>query len=180
MLHQSAMKKIIYGIAMLLLCSVWSCRKDDQVPGFDMIYRQQFTIPAGIGVFQVHHFYLKNIPTRYEQLLEQHGKTDEEITGIITAQAMLTGVFGDANLNYIDQVSLRVYDETNPNDYIEIAYRQPVPLEPGNSLALIPSLADFKRFLTNPRFAMDVVFWLRNSTGQETDLQLDLQLKAKY
>ena len=92
------MKKIIYGIAMLLLCSVWSCRKDDQVPGFDMIYRQQFTIPAGIGVFQVHHFYLKNIATRYEQLLEQHGKTDEEITGIITAQAMLTGVFGDATL----------------------------------------------------------------------------------
>ena len=174
------MKKFTFGCWMLLVFSMLACRKEDQAPGFDMIYQQQFSIPAGIGVFQVHHFYLKNIPTRYEQSLMEHGKTNEDVTGIITAQATLNGIFGDANLNYIDQVSLRVYDEANPNDYVEIAYRQPVPLEPGNSLPLIPSMADFKRFLTGPRCSMDVVFWLRNSTGQETDLRLDLQVKATY
>lgn len=165
---------------VLLVFSQFSCRKEDQAPGFDMIYQQQFTIPAGIGVFQVHHFYLKNISTRYQQYLSEHSKTDADVMTIITAQATLNGVFGDANLNYVDQVSLRVYDEANPNDFVEIAYRQPVPLEPGNSLPLIPSLADCKRLMTGNRFAMDVVFWLRNSTGQETDLQLDLKLKATF
>lgn len=174
------MKKILLWSLLLLVISSVSCRKEDQAPGFDMIYQEEFTIPAGIGVFQVHHFYLKNIQTRYEQYLTQHGKTNADITGIITAQAVLNGIFGDANLNFVDQVSLRVYDEANPSDYIEMAYRQPVPLEPGNSLPLIPSLADFKRLMTGTRFSMDVVFWLRNTTGQETDLRLDLQLKATF
>ncbi len=174
------MKNIAFWSLLLLVFSVVSCRKEDQAPGFDMIYQQEFTIPAGIGVFQVHHFFLKNIATRYEQYLTEHGKTDADIKSVITAQAILNGIFGDADLNYVDQVSLRIYDESNPTDYIEIAYRQPVPLEPGNSLALIPSLADSKRLIVGSRFSMDVVFWLRNTTGRETDLRLDLQMKATF
>ena len=126
---KGCMKRILFWSLLLLIISTFSCRKEDQAPGFDMIYQQEFTIPAGIGVFQVHHFYLKNLATRYEQYLAQHGKTDGDITGVITSQAVLNGIFGDANLNFVDQVSLRVYDEANPSDYIEIAYRQPVPLE---------------------------------------------------
>lgn len=145
-----------------------------------MIYRQNFTIPAGIGVFDVHHFQLKNIPTRYQQLLEQHGKTDADITGILTARAALSGIFGDANLQFVEQVSVRVYDESDPTDYVEIAYRQPTPLDPGNALPLIPSLADSKRFMTGTRFAVDVVLWLRNTTQEESDVRLDLDLKATF
>ena len=178
--RHSNMKKLVYGLLLLVACSTLSCKKDDLAPGFDMIYQQRFTIPAGIGVFQVHHFYLKNIPTKYMQNLTQHGKTDADVTGMITATAALNGLFGDANLNFVDQVSLRIYNEPNPDDYVEIAYRQPVPLEPGNSLPLIPSLADYKKYMTGPFFSMDVVFYLRNSTVIETDLQLDLQVRATY
>ncbi len=174
------MKKFIYGLLLLSVCSALSCRKEDLSPGFDMIYQQQFTIPAGIGVFQVHHFYLKNIPTKYMQYLSQHGKTDADVAGMITATAALNGVFGDANMNFVDQVSLKIYNESDPDDEIEIAYRQPVPLEPGNSLPLIPSLADYKRFMTGPYFSLDVAFYLKNSTVVETDLQLDLQVRATY
>lgn len=158
-----------------------SCNKsDDQAPGFDMIYQTDFDIPAGIGAFEVHHFLIENIPTRYQQSLDQHGKVDSLITGIITAQATLGGIFGDANLDFVDQVSLRVYDESDPTDWVEIAYRQPVPLDPGNTLPLIPTLADAKRFFKNSRFSLDVVFWLRNTTLDETQLRLDLQMKATY
>jgi hypothetical protein len=175
------MKKIAFALLAASLLMGIACNKNDDVaPGFDMIYRQNFTIPAGIGVFDVHHFQLKNIPTRYQQLLEQHGKTDADITGILTARAALSGIFGDANLQFVEQVSVRVYDESDPTDYVEIAYRQPTPLDPGNALPLIPSLADSKRFMTGTRFAVDVVLWLRNTTQEESDVRLDLDLKATF
>lgn len=175
------MKSKFFFLLFFAAIAGLSCNKsDDQAPGFDMVYLQDFTIPPGIGAFEVHHFQIENIPSRYQQYLDQHGKTDSQITGIITAQATLGGIFGDANLDFIDQVSLRVYDESDPTDWVEIAYRQPVPLDPGNTLPLIPTLADAKRFFKNSRFSLDVVFWLRNTTLDETPLRLDLQMKATF
>jgi hypothetical protein len=157
------------------------CNKaDDQAPGFDLIYQQEFIIPPGIGSFDVHHFQIENIPSRYQQTLDLQGKTDADITGVLTTQAVLGGIFGDADLSFIDQVSVRVYDESDPTDYVEIAYRYPVPLDPGNTLPLIPSLADSKRFFKNARFSIDVVLWLRNTTQDETPVRLNLGMKATY
>jgi hypothetical protein len=173
-----------YRIFLLLVCAAlfgFSCNKDnDQAPGFDLIYQQDFILPAGIGVFEVHHFQIENIPTRYQQSLDQHEKTDADIKGILTLQAVLTGIYNDADFAIIDQVSIRVYDASDPSDYVEIAYRYPTPLDPGNSLPLIPSLADSKRFFQNARFSLDVVIWLRNTTQFETETRLNLQMKATY
>lgn len=176
------MKKIRQTfIGLLALLTISACKKDtDLGPGFDLRYNQQFEIPAGIGGFVTHHFYLQNIPSRYVQTLDQQGKTDADVTAILTTSAALTGLFGDANFDFIEQVSVRVFHEDDPSNYIEVAYRYPVPLEPGNSLPLIPSLADSKRFVSADRFSVEVVLWLRNTTVDNTPVVLDLQFKATY
>ena len=167
---------LLLGLALPFL----SCNKEDTAPGFDMLYQQEFTMPAGIGGFVTHHFYFKNLPTRYNALLTQYGKTDDQITRILTAQAALTGVFGDANFDVVEEASLRVYHESAPNDYLEVAYRFPTPITPSNSLDLIPSLADSKRFMSDDRFSIDLSLRLRNTTPDETLVRLSLKLKADY
>lgn len=165
----------------LMAFAGFSCNKDDGVaPGFDMVYQREFSIPVGIGVFDVHHFQLKNIPSNWEQYLIQHGKSASDIKGVVSAEASIGGVFGDVDLSVIDRISVRVYDEANPNDYVEIAYRDPAPLDTGNVLALIPSLADAQRFFSNPRFAVDVVIWLRRTTQDLSDVRLDLTMRARF
>lgn len=175
------MRNKILPLLFLAVLTGLSCNKDnDQVPGFDLLYQQDFVIPAGIGVFDVHHFQIRNISSRYLQTLDQQGKTDADVTGVLTAQAALNGVFGDADYSFIDKISLRIYNESDPTDYVEIAYRDPTPLEPGSSLPLIPSLADAKRFIKDPLFSLDVVLWLRKTTQVETETRLNLQMKATY
>lgn len=175
------MKSKIFLLLVFATLIGFSCDKaNDQTPGFDLMYQQDFILPAGIGNFEVHHFQIKNIPSRYQQSLEQQGRTDADITGVLTAQAVLSGVYNDASFEMIDQVSIRVFDANDPTDYVEIAYRYPTPLDPGNSLPLIPSLADAKRFFNQPRFSLDVVIWLRNTTQIETETRLNLQMKATY
>ncbi len=178
------MRHATFSWAYLLIFSIFlflSCKKEDDIgPAFDMTYQHDISIPAGIGGFAVHHFYIKDIPTRYQQLLTQQGKSDADIIDVITATASLDGLFGDADFGIIDQVSLRVFDESDPTDYVEIAYRQPVPLNVRNSLGLIPSLASSKRFMQQTRFSLDLVLWLRNTTQQETSTRVSLNLKARY
>ena len=174
-------KHILFALACATL-SFFSCKKDNNTgPGFDMVYTHEFSIPAGIGGFAVHHFYIKDLPSRYEQLLTEHNKTDADITEILTTAASLEGVFGDATYGvFIDKMSVRAYNVNDPTDYIEIAYREPVPADTGNALGLIPSLADSKRFFKNSRFSIDVVLWLRNTTQEETQTRLSLNMKARY
>ena len=163
------------------LLAVFGCHKDrDLGPGFDLSYKQEFNIPVALNVFEVHHFQLLNIPSTYAQSLTQANKTDAEVVGILTSKGNLGGIFGDADLSFIEKVSVRVFNESNPDDYIEVAYREPAPLDPGNNLPLIPTLADCKRLITGSRFNIDVVIWLRKTTLTDSDVRLDLQLKAQY
>lgn len=169
-------------LSTVMLCLVGlSCKKEDsQPPGFDMAFQRDFSIPAGISAFDVHHFQLKNIPSNWEQYLLQHGKTDADIARVINAEASLGGIFGDVDLSVIDRISVRVYDSANPNDYVEIAYRDPAPIDSGNVLPLIPSLADAKRFFTDPRLSIDVVVWLRRTTLDQSDVRLNLTMRAVF
>ena len=173
------MRILIFASLFVMALSGLSCNKgQDLLPGFDMLYQENFVIPVGISQFEVHHFQFENVSSRYQGYLDQYKKTDAEITGIFTGKAGISGIFGDSNLDFIDQVSIRVYDQSDPNDYVEIAYRYPVPLDPGNNLPIIPSLADAKRFFSKSRFAIDVVIWLRRTTNEESEVRLNLEMRA--
>ncbi len=173
------MRVFIFITLLASVLSGLSCHKgDDLTPAFDMQFQQNFVIPVGISAFEVHHFQFTNIPTRYQQYIDQYKKTDADINHIFTGKAAITGIFGDVNLNFIDQVSIRLYDPAYPNDFIEIAYLYPVPLDPGNNLPIIPSLADAKRFMGQSRCAIDVVIWLHNTTTEESEVRLDLEMRA--
>lgn len=166
-------------IILLACLALFGCVQDnDSRPGFDMIFRDQFEIPAGINVFAVHHFYLRNLPTRFLTLVDQQGKAPGDVTGVLTGEGALTALFGDGDFSFITEVSVRAYKEGNVNDYIEVAYRQPVPLRPGARIDLIPSLADSKRFLQEERVSFDVAIWLRDIPKQSTPVQFDLRLRA--
>jgi hypothetical protein len=157
-----------------------SCKKDDTTPAFDMTFRQEFTIQPGLSVFSTHHYYLKNLPTFYGQLLSDNNKTDAQITRIEPTQINLSAVFGDANFDFIEEASIRVYLESDPSDYLEFAYRFPVPLETGNNLGLIPGLANVKRFLSQDRYSVDISLRLRDTPTEEIPTRLDWIFKAKY
>lgn len=166
------------GWGLLLLVS---CVKDDSVkPGFDMVFREQFELRAGLSTFVVHHFYFREVPTRFQQILAQQGRSAADVTGVLMASGVLSGVFGDADLSVIQEVSLRAFKEPTINDQIEIAYRLPVPLDPGNRLDLIPSLADTKRYAQEERMGLDLAIRLRDIPRQTTTMQLDLRLRATY
>jgi hypothetical protein len=75
---------------------------------------------------------------------------------------------------------LRVFDERTPNDWVEIAYRLPTPLEPGSRLDLIPSLVDAKKYFSESRFSLVVVLRLRNTTSMEVPVRLNLIMRGGY
>ncbi len=173
---------LIHGFAALvLLFFSGSCNKDnDSGPGFEMIFQENFYIPPGLSPFETHHFFRENIQSRFQQYLVQNGKTEDDIESILLEQGSLTGQFGDAQLEFIQEISVRIYDGIDVSDYIETGYRQPVPFDAGNTIGLIPTLANTKRFIADNRYGIDVVLRIREIPQIESEVRLDLKLKAKY
>lgn len=171
-------KKFAPLLGVLLLLA--GCKKDTVLPGFDMIYQEEFSLPAGIGGLATHHFYFKNIPTRYQNLLSQYSKADTAIIQIIPARAAISGIFGDANFAVVEEASLWVYNENDPNGRLEVFYRYPTPIDPSNALDLIPTLEQVKSIMSEDRFSIDLALRLRTTTTEETPVRLYLQLKANY
>lgn len=164
--------------ALLLVFS--NCQKERVKPGFDMVYQRELVLAPGLGPLVTHHFYLRDIPTRFKTLLQENEKTAADIQAILTRQASLVGIFGDADFSVVEEASLRVYEGSNPNGAIEAAYRFPTPIERSNQLDLIPSLADTKRVLSGDRFSIDLALRLRRNTTEETPVRLNLVFRAAY
>jgi hypothetical protein len=171
-------RRSLLFIGLAAVCSFVSCKKEELPPGFDMLFERDFSIPAGIGIFDVHHFYIRNVPTQIQEQLTRNGLKMSDIKRVITTKASLDGTFGDADYAFIEEVSVRAFDEDDETKFIEVAYRQPVPLDPGNSLPLIPSLADSKSFFTASRVSFDISLRIRVTTSQELDTRISLQMRA--
>ncbi len=168
-------------VVWLALFFVFSqCKKDHIGPGFDLIYQRDFLLAPGLGPFVTHHFYFRDIPTRFQTLLRENGKTEADIQAVITRQASLVGIFGDADFSVVEEASLRVFTESDPKGLIEAAYRFPTPIDRSNVLDLIPSLANTKRVMANERFSIDLALRLRRNTTDETPVRLSLTLRATY
>ncbi|MCS7037797.1 MAG: hypothetical protein RMJ33_11275 [Saprospiraceae bacterium] len=172
------MRSQLIWVALFLI--FLHCKKDRVGPGFDLIYQRDFVLAPGLGPFITHHFYFRDIPTRFQTLLRENGKTEADIQGVITRQASLTGIFGDADFSVVEEASLRVFAESDPKGAIEAAYRFPTPIERSNTLDLIPSLADTKRVMRDERFSIDLALRLRRNTTDETPVRLNLTLRATH
>lgn len=172
-------------LVTLIIClvSVTNCKKDELFERYtDLVYREVFEIPAGIGIFDVHHFYIENVPSKYLDILNSANITPAEVQKVLTVEGSLSGLFGDADLEFIDKISIRLFADGNPSNYLEIAYRDPIPANQGNLIGLIPSLASSQEFISAETGTLnfDIVIWLRNTTAESIPMQMDLKLRAGY
>jgi hypothetical protein len=165
-------------IALLVMAGGLGCKKNEGPgPGYDLLFRHFFEVPVGINVFQVHHFYLENVPTKYFETLASAGRDTTEIEKILTIEGTLAGQFSDVDLRFIRSVSVRAYTDS-PNDFLEIAYNDPAPVNPGNRMPLYASLADSKAFFARETINLDVAIQINRVTEDNYPLQMDLTLRA--
>jgi hypothetical protein len=163
----------------LMVFSTLSCKKDAVGPGFEMLYRRDFEIQAGLSPFVVHHYYLNNLSSSYISSLTAQGMTNESIKKVNNITGELSAIFGDEKLDFISRISVRVYKEGKQNEYTEIAYRDPAPISIGATLGLVPSLANVKETMQESRFGIDVAIETRYITTATVPVRLDLKMRAE-
>ncbi len=168
------MKNLLF---LLLLPILFSACGNDGV-GFNMSYRQDFEIPAGLGTFDTHVFEFVNIPTNKNVFFSANDVTESDITDITPRDARLSINFGEEDLFFVREVVVEIFTQDNQRGK-EIYFRENIPINTGNSIQLIPSLPQVTEILTGDQFSIRVEMLLRDISPTFIDVRLEMVFLAK-
>lgn len=174
------MKKLLF----LLIIPIFFFSCGDDGVGFDMSYRQDFEIPAGLNTFDTHVFPFVNIPTNKNSFFTANDVTESDITSITPREARLNINFGDEDFYFVRQVIVEILTEELDNNgnlrWKEIYFRENVPLNTGRSIILLPSLPQVTEELTSDQFTVRVEMLFRDISPTFIDARLEMVFLTKY
>ncbi len=169
------MKKIL-PILLILPLFISNCKKSDPIL-FEMVYAEDFVIPAGLNPFDAHYFVLKDIPVG--TYLSARNLTADMLNSITPKAANFVNAFaGTAGYDFIREISVRIYKD-NENDWKEIFYHFNVPENTEDNLGIIPSLEDVKSYLNGQTYNIIVKLDLRRAPLQNIETQFRFSFGAK-
>ena len=164
-------------VLLVLALSITSCTEEAETL-FEMDYRLDYNIAAGLNTFETHFFELSNIPTNATNLLQANNLTDGEIEAILPKSARLSTVFLTEDLDFIREVSVRLINTDNQNE-TEIFFRENIPLDTRDFVDLIPTLPNVKDLMLEDFYSISIrmEFWEPTPTFVDVKLEFDFQVQ---
>ena len=164
-------KLFLFVLPVLLFCS---CRGDDEKNVlFEMPYRVDFEIPAGLNTIEDHYFQFKNMDSLLDSLLVFHGYTRDDIGVINPRSARLTSLFSGETYDFVFEFSLYLFNGEVNLETHEAFWRTEVPLNTDGILDIPGTLLDATEFFLEPEFSAELRFDTRLVTNSFVNTQAD-------
>lgn len=170
-------------IFLLLLCAALAtgCRKDAKPPIFEMSYlNQEIEIPAGLNVFESHHFFIHDIPTAATNYLRLNNLEKEDIESILPKSCRFINIASSAGYDFLYEVSVRIFSKEKPELKYEIFYDDLISERTGTVLNLIPNDNSVKDLLLNNSYSLEIILKQLRDTPREfirTRIELTFEVR---
>jgi hypothetical protein len=92
--------------------------------------------------------------------------------------ALLSSVFQDVNLEFIDKVSVYIFDPFDANNKIEFFYMDEIPYKSKTTIQLFPGIADVKEWVEKEFFGIEIRLNYRQVTPSLTPMRLTFDLRV--
>lgn len=166
------MASLKYITFLFIITLSFGCNKDtrDRVEGS---IDAEFDIPNGLNTIETHVFVIKDVASFFEQTLLQSGRSINDIDEVLSAKGDLVFPFISGSINFLDKVSIRIYNRFDPDNFKEMYYLDAVPLNANNPLKLFSTIANLQPILENESFDMEVRLRFRAFTPPNPRVRLD-------
>ena len=148
--------KRITGIFFLLVClSLFSCNAIKKLGQFYINYNTQAVFPANIPVNLPLTIYSPDIPTNSSQVFQNNNTRSDLIQSVSLNQLTLniTSPQGQ-NFSFLKNITLYISSDSLPE--VEIASKQNIPSDVGDTLALDVNNVDLKNYIKASQIKMRI------------------------
>ena len=163
---------------LLIGLVLFSCKRDKREELFTIPDHVEFTIAPGLNTFDTHFYVVSPKISQFENILGTSGHTREEIIAIEAKEAFLSSIFHDVNLNFIDKVSVWIFDPFNTSNRIEFFYLDPIPYKNKTTIQLFPGIADISEWVDSEYYGIEVRLNFREVTPSSIDMRLEFGFRA--
>ncbi len=163
---------------LLLLGVLVSCNKDHRQEFFLINHHVDFTIQPGLNTLDTHIYSVYPLKSTLDQQLAAYGKTRADVVAIEAKKAYLSSIFEDVNLDFIDRVSVLIFDPYNPTDRVEFFYMDQIPFKNKVGIELFPGIADISDWIEREYFGVEIRLNYRQVTPSLIQMRLDFDLRV--
>lgn len=163
------------GLACLVLLS---CHRDKREELFTLNDHVDFTIQPGLNTFDTHIYAISPKISMLNDRLDDAGISPDKVVAIEAKRAYLSSIFEDVNLDFIDKISVYIFDPYNTNNKIECFYLEPIPFKDKVGIQLFPGIADVSEWLENDYFGIEIRLDFRQVTPSLVQMRLDFDFRV--
>ena len=165
------MRYLCFFLPVLFFASCDGEEQKDVI--FEMAYRLEFEIPAGLNTIEDHYFVFRNNTSTLDSLLSFYGYEREDISAINPKSARLTSLFSGDEFDFLHEFSLYLFKDENNNQAHEAFWRTEIPLNTGTIVDIPGTLLDTKDFFLEPKFNAELRFDTRKTTTTFVATRID-------
>ena len=156
------MRAVFTFVLIGLMILIQGCNKESMVL-FELVQRVEFNVPAGLNPFDKHFFLIREVPTNLDNLRSQFGVEKDQKLLIRPAQAIMSTLFQDIDLDFIEEIEISVFDDDPDVDRIAFLTDQ-VPFNAAKNIVIIPFDIDLSDQLNTGKINYKVSLRLRTVT----------------
>lgn len=173
-----------FPLLLATALAFFSCKKEETPPLLRIpVTNLRFTVNATLQPPDTYYIPINQVKTNALALIQAKGLDTAEIKSIRPGRATLSVIFGESKLDFLDAVSVRLcpIGQNQPNCGREAFYRDPVPLNTGFDLDLVPSdVKDIRELVLMNNLNVQVkIERLRGFPNGTFDVNLDMEFDVR-
>ncbi len=171
------MNKLLLFLWSCLL--LWSgCTKQDEVL-FEIPFRLNFEIAAGLNPFEKHFYRITNVPTNIQTLRQQFKISEDQTVIIRPASAIFSALHQDIDFSFIEELGISIYQGLDQNNDTDVFLTDFVPANAGRNINILPFDDDVADVLNHPTVNFIVSLRLRATTPVFIESNIDIKFTAE-
>ena len=167
---------------LLILSScllLWSgCIKQEEVL-FEIPFRLDFEIPAGLNPFEKHFFTIRNVATNIASLKEQFDIVAEQELVIKPSTAVFTSVLQNISFDFVEEIGISVFEGNDLDNDTDVFLTDIVPPNAGRNINILGFDINVADQIDMPTINFLVAIRLRAPTPVFIDGNIELKFTAQ-